>query len=162
IWGLRTGLGEAAAVTLLSALVIGGAVAPLPLGWLADHVDRRLLLILCGVVTLAAALALPLVAPSPWAMSVVLLVWGGAGGGLYTLAIVRLGEVFRPDQLGAATAAYVMMTHIGSIAGPILLGGGMDLAGPSGFVAVTAGGALVFVLFAAFRYVLRPQASRAA
>lgn len=157
IWGLRGGLGEATSVTLLSALVIGGALAPLPLGWLADHVNRRLLLVLCGVAILAAALLLPAAADDPLWLWAILLVWGGASGGMYTLALVRLGELFPADRLGAATAAYVMITHIGSIAGPVLLGGGMELWDPHGFVVVTAGGALAFVLFAGWRYTTRPD-----
>jgi len=157
IWGVRQGLGEASAVTLLTALVIGGAVAPLPIGWLADHVNRRLLLILTGVVLLAMTLALPLAAGDVVALWIVLLVWGGAGSGLYTLALVRLGEVFRPDQLGAATAAYVMTTHIGSIAGPILLGSGMDLWGAQGLVLVTVGSMGAFTLFGLWRYLTRPD-----
>ena len=157
IWGLRSGLDEEASVTLLSALVIGGAIAPLPLGWLADHMSRRLLLILCGALMLASAAALPMVPLDVVPLWAVLLIWGAAGGGLYTLAIVRLGEVFRPDQLGAATAAYVMITHIGSIAGPILLGLGMDVWDPHGFVVVTAGAATAFIAFAAYRFVTRPD-----
>ncbi len=157
IYGLRSGLGETTAVTLLSALVIGGSLAPLPLGWLADHMNRRLLLILCEAVTLASALALPLAAGSTVMLWAVLLVWGGAGGGLYTLALVRIGELTPPDQLGAATAAFVMITHVGSIAGPILLGGGMDLWNPHGFVVVTAGAAFLFVAFGALRYATVPD-----
>jgi len=160
IYGLRSGLGEATAVTLLSALVIGGSVLPIPLGWLADRMNRRLLLILCGAATLLCALALPLAAGDKALLWVVLLAWGGAGGGLYTLALVRIGELTPAGELSAATAAFVMVTHIGSIAGPILLGGGMDLWDPHGFVVVTAGAALLFVAFGTLRYALVPDARR--
>lgn len=157
IWGVRQGMAEASAIALLTALVIGGAVAPLPIGWLADHVNRRLLLILCGAVLFVMTLLLPLVAANPAALWAVLLVWGGAGSGLYTLSLVRLGEVFRPEQLGAATSAYVMVTHIGSIAGPVLLGTGMDLWDAPGLVMVTAAAALGLTLFGLWRFVMRPE-----
>jgi MFS family permease len=83
--------------------------------------------------------------------------WGAGGGSLYTLGLVRLGELFAPGQLGAATAAFVMITHIGSIAGPVLAGGGMDLWNPHGFVVVTAATAFIFVVFGTWRYRTTPN-----
>ena len=160
IYGLRSGLSEAEAITLLSALVIGGMVAPIPIGWLADHVNRRRLLILCGVLILVATLLLPVVFHNRYMLWVLLFVWGAGGGGLYTLGLVRLGELFHPGQLAAATAAFVMITHIGSIAGPVLAGGGMDIWNPHGFVVVTAATAFLFVAFGIWRYTTKPDAAR--
>jgi MFS family permease len=94
--------------------------------------------------------------PLLWAL---LFMWGAGGGSLYTLGLVRLGELFPPGQLGAATAAFVMITHIGSIAGPVLAGGGMDIWNPHGFVVVTATTALIFVVFGTWRYLTTPDAA---
>ncbi|MSP82729.1 MAG: MFS transporter [Alphaproteobacteria bacterium] len=157
IYGLRSGLGETDAVRLLSALVIGGMVAPVPIGWLSDHVDRRRLLVACGVVILACALILPWAFASPPSLWLLLFVWGGAGAGLYTLGMVRLGQVFGPDQLSAATAAFIMITHMGSIAGPLLIGGGMDLWNPDGFVVATVAAAALFVAFGTYRLIAVPS-----
>jgi len=159
IYGLRSGLDEIEAVTLLSALVVGGIVSPVPIGWLADHMDRRLLLIVCGAVMLLAVLLLPLVFHNTWLAWTLLMIWGGAGGGLYTLGLVRLGELFGPAQLGAATAAFVMTTHIGSIAGPIMAGIGMDLWNPDGFIVAMAVSAAGFVAFGTWRYLSVPDSA---
>jgi MFS family permease len=160
IYGLRAGLSEAGAVTLLSALVVGGMVAPLPIGWLADHVDRRTLLVACAAVVALCAVALPLVFASPPLLWALLFVWGGAGGGLYTMGIVRLGEAFGPERLSAATAAFVMVTHMGSIAGPLAIGAGMDLWDPHGFVVVTVAASLALVAFGGWRLVRHPARPR--
>ena len=157
IYGLRSGLDETEAVTLLSALVFGGMLAPVPVGWLADRLNRRLLLILSGCVILAATLLLPVVFHNRILLWLLLFMWGAGGGSLYTLGLVRLGELFAPGQLGAATAAFVMITHIGSIAGPVLAGGGMDLWNPHGFVVVTATTAFIFVVFGTWRYRTTPN-----
>ena len=157
IYGLRSGLDETEAVTLLSALVFGGMLAPVPVGWLADRLNRRLLLILSGCVILAATLLLPVVFHNKVLLWLLLFMWGAGGGSLYTLGLVRLGELFAPGQLGAATAAFVMITHIGSIAGPVLAGGGMDLWNPHGFVVVTATTAFIFVVFGTWRYRTTPN-----
>lgn len=152
IYGVRSGMIEADAVTLLSALVIGGTIAPIGIGWLADHMDRRLLLIGCGAVTLGAILMLPVVFGSTWMTWALLMVWGGAGAGFYTVGLVRLGEKFSAAQLGAATAAFVMATHIGSLTGPVIAGIGMDLWDPDGFIVAMAVSAAAFLAFAIWRY----------
>lgn len=152
IYGVRSGMIEVDAINLLAALVIGGTIAPLGIGWLADHMDRRLLLIGCGAVTLAAILMLPVVFGSTWMTWALLMVWGGAGAGFYTVGLVRLGEKFSAAQLGAATAAFVMATHIGSLTGPVIAGIGMDLWDPDGFIVAMAISATAFLVFAIWRY----------
>ncbi|MBC6441522.1 MAG: MFS transporter [Rhodospirillales bacterium] len=152
VYGVRSGMIEADAVSLLSALVIGGTIAPVGIGWLADRLDRRLLLVACGGVCLTTILLLPLVFHNTWLTWALLIVWGGAGSGFYTVGLVRLGELFGPAQLGPATAAFVMTTHIGSMTGPVLAGIGMDLLDPDGFIVAMAACAVVFVVFGTWRY----------
>jgi len=160
IYGLRNGLDETEAVTLLSALVFGGMLAPVPVGWLADRLNRRLLMVLAGGVILIATVLLPVVFHNRVLLWLLLFIWGAGGGSLYTLGLVRLGELFKPGELGAATAAFVMITHIGSICGPVLAGGGMDIWNPHGFVVVTVAAALVFVVFGTWRYATTPDAAK--
>ncbi|MBT7613117.1 MAG: MFS transporter, partial [Rhodospirillaceae bacterium] len=86
--------------------------------------------------------------------------WGGAGTGFYTVGLVRLGQLFGPSQLSAATAAFVMTTHIGSIIGPVIAGIGMDLWNPNGFIAAMAASALAFLVFGTWRYLTAPDPAR--
>ncbi|MBT6509636.1 MAG: MFS transporter [Alphaproteobacteria bacterium] len=160
IYGVRSGLIEGDAISLLSALVIGGTIAPIGIGWLADHVNRRLLLLACGATCFVAILLLPFVLHSTVLTWALLMVWGGAGTGFYTVGLVRLGQLFGPSQLSAATAAFVMTTHIGSIIGPVIAGIGMDLWNPNGFIAAMAASALAFLVFGTWRYLTAPDPAR--
>jgi hypothetical protein len=45
---------------------------------------------------------------------------------MYTLGLALLGERFRPGQLAAANAAFVMMYEVGSITGPVASGAALD------------------------------------
>ena len=136
-----------------TTIVIGQIVASVPIGWLADHMDRRLLLIANAIVILICALLLPVLLHSPILLYVMLFLWGSASAGLYTLGMVRLGEVFAGRDLGSATAVFILITQIGSVAGPVLGGAGMDAWNPHGFVAVTAAVSAAFCAFALWRYV---------
>ena len=57
------------------------------------------------------------------------------------------------ERMGSATAVFILVTQIGSVAGPILGGAGMDAWNPHGFVVVTALVGALFCAFAIWRYV---------
>ena len=152
LYALRNGFAETTAIAMLSVIVIGQIVASIPIGWLADHMDRRVLLLANGVVALLCCLALPAVLASPTLLLGVLFLWGASSAGMYTVGLVRLGAIFKPRELGPATAVFILVTQIGSVAGPIVGGAGMDLWDPHGFIVVTALGCGLFCVFAAWRY----------
>ena len=132
VWGVRTGLDREAASFLVSALVLGNVVFQIPLGALADRVNRRALLVFCALVSIGAAMALPLLAGETWRLWAMLFVWGGLAAGLYTVALIELGARYRGATLVAANAAVVSAYGIGALGGPVLGGGFMDLIDPHG------------------------------
>ena len=152
LYALRSGITETAAITMLSVIVAGQIVASVPIGWLADRMDRRLLLIAFGVVAFLCSLLLPALLASNALLMIMLFVWGSASAGIYTLSIVRLGEIFEPGDLGPATAVYLLMTQIGGVVGPIAGGAGMDAWDPHGLVVVFALSSGLFCVFAGWRY----------
>jgi len=132
IYFVRLGFDEANALYLLAVLGAGGIASQYPIGWLGDHVDRRLILIVC-IASLIAGLALMPLAigatPLDW-LYVFLL--GGVLGALYNLGVVLLGERFRGAELATATTLFTVMWNLGSIAGPPLGGAGMAAFAPHG------------------------------
>jgi len=122
---------------LLSIFTAGHMVLQLPLGWVADHIDRfRLLICLMGF-TLAGAILLPVLSDTRWPLWILLFVWGGMVFGLYTIALALLGERFPTGELAAANALFVMVYEAGSLAGPVLAGGAMDAMGRQGMPLTT-------------------------
>jgi MFS family permease len=132
VWGVRTGLDRDAASFLVSALVLGNVALQIPLGALAEVVNRRLLLVLCAGVSLAAAAALPFLAGETWRLWAMLFVWGGLAAGLYTVALIELGARYSGATLVSGTAAVVTSYGIGALIGPLFVGGAMDLVDPHG------------------------------
>jgi MFS family permease len=81
---------------------------------------------------------------------------------LYPLALSIAGDQFRGQQLMAANAAVAMCYGFGSLAGPILGGASMTLAGPNSLMWLIALAALVciptmFVRGSAIRRVTKPK-----
>ena len=160
LYGLRAGLPQPQAVTLLAWFMAGNVLFQIPLGWWADHGDRRRILHGCVACSLVGALLLPVLAPdgafaSAPLLSATLFLWGGTSFGLYALALAELGERTRLAELAAANTAFVMVYEIGSLAGPVLAGAAMGAFGRDALVFFTASGCVAF--FAA-ELVLRAHA----
>lgn len=151
LYGLRSGLDQGDAITLLAWFMAGSVVFQIPLGAWADRSDRWRALRLCVACSLFGALLLPVLTPggpmpSHALLAAVLFVWGGTAFGLYTLSLAALGDRSSLAELAAANTAFVMVYEVGSISGPVLVGAAMDVAGRQGLVAVAVVLCSVFFL----------------
>lgn len=151
VFGVRNGLGEPAALMLLTVFLVGGILLQLPLGWLADRWSRRRALALAGGLGLAAALALGLAGGAPLAAAAVCFLLGGAILALYTLGLALLGERFRAEDLGVANAAFIMVYSAGSLAGPAAGGLATEVSAAWGLPATLAAICALVVAMALWR-----------
>jgi MFS family permease len=158
IYATRLGFTPFEAGNLLTAMALGNVLFQIPLGLISDRLpDRRLLLLAMGIVGLLGAILLPYVSGSWVMMAVLLLLWGGVVAGLYTVGLSHIGHRFSGSDLAAANAAFIFFYAIGTIAGPIFIGAGMDIGGPEGFAWVLTGFFAAFVLFAVYRVTFHPR-----
>lgn len=129
LFGIHIGLGEARSLSLLTTFAVGGIVLQLPLGWLADHMHRYTLLLLCLVVTMVGFLVLPSVVAQSVGGPVFAFLLGGFDGMIYALGVILLGQRFRGAELAAASVFYTSMWGAGTMLGPAIIGAGMDAFG---------------------------------
>jgi MFS family permease len=129
---LGLGWSGAAAVALTGVMAAGSFAVQRPLGHAADRRGTRGV-VLWGLGTLAISLAaLPLAGlwqPLLWALA---LVWGGASGCLYTLAMTGTAQQLPERQVTAATTLMVLGYTVGSVMGPVLGGVAVDASLLSG------------------------------
>ncbi len=162
VYGLRAGLDQVQAVTMLSLFMAGALLLQVPLGYLADRAGRGWLLALSLIGSIGCAALLPfLLAEEPWRWAL-LVVWGGMVTGFYTLGLGILGQRFAPADLAAANALFIVCFEAGNVSGPILGGWAMDLWQPHGLLLVMALAAAVTLLFAFEGRRARPGAAPAA
>jgi MFS family permease len=133
VYGLRNGLTDVTAATLISIVAAGNVISQIPIGWLSDHLDRRVVLLMCALVGVAGCLAMPFALYDFRIFATVLFIWGGFTGGLYTVGLAHLGSRFKGTELVSANAAFVMLYSVGLVAGPPLVGLSMDWFGTHGF-----------------------------
>jgi MFS family permease len=149
LYGLALGLGATLAALLVSASGLGSALMMLPAGVLADrmshHPERRwgndraarlTLMRVCAMVTFLATLVIPFVAGTPWLAAPVAFLWGGAGGCLYTLAMIDIGSREDGITLVNSTAVLVLSYTLGGVLAPALGAAALQWAPTLGFPAL--------------------------
>ncbi|BBF93235.1 MFS transporter [Blastochloris tepida] len=154
--GLRLGMNENAAALLLSAAMLGNVAFQIPIGWLSDRADRRLVLAGCGAAGAIGALAMTVV-PSGWSFMALVFVWGGIVASLYTVGLAHLGSRYRGADLASANAAFIMLYSVGFTFGPPGLGAAMDAWSPWGFPVALAAALGLYTLVVVVRRKLHPQ-----
>lgn len=146
LYGTAIGLDTMGAVSLVSIFVIGNVLFQIPIGMIADRIDRRWVLLFCASVGAAGMAAMAFLPLGLHGLMALLFVWGGIVAGLYTVGLAHLGSRFRGADLAQANAAFVVMYSIGLIVGPPMAGFGMDLWPPHGLPATLA---LLFAVYLA-------------
>lgn len=94
VYAVRTGLEADMGLSMLMALVGGSCVVLVLTGWMADRMDRRLLLLLCLSVSCAGSATMPLVLHDPVLVWPVLAIWGGSTFSMYSVALTIIGDRF--------------------------------------------------------------------
>jgi MFS family permease len=151
IYGLALGFSPEKAALLVSLMAIGNVLFQIPIGLLADRFDKQYILLIVGMLGAAGCLLMPLVAQNDITFSLLLVLWGGVIGALYTVGLAHLGARFTGVDLASANAAFVMLYSFGLIIGPIVAGKGLDAYRPHGFAYALAGIFLAYVSIIAMR-----------
>ena len=155
VYGVRSGYSEAEAAMFVTAISVGGLLLQYPIGYLSDHMDRRVLLVLCALSGVIGAGLTPFLIHVPPAMYVLLALWGGIVMGIYTVGLTRIGERFKGGELVGANAAYVILYSLGLLMGPAAEGVALDVWNPHGLLVLLGGICAAYALF-----LMRPRAAR--
>jgi MFS family permease len=142
LYGMTLGMSQEFALGLMTIIGAGGMILVMPLGWLADHVNRMGMLVCVLILTMAGLLAFPhVLTMSPTIIYLFVFVFGGIEGMIYTLGVVLIGQRFKGSLLAAATTSFTACWGAGTVLGPLLAGVGMDWLGDE---------SLMYIVFAFF------------
>ena len=146
-------------VSLYMALaVIGSAIFPWPLGWLADRFDRRR--VITAVTTVLALLCLGGLYVAPFSRTgllAIVFLYGGLAMPIYSLSVAHANDRLEPDQMVAASSSLMLAYGIGAILGPVTVGQAMERLGPPGYFIYLALAHVLIGLFAIWRMIRRPS-----
>lgn len=152
VYGVLVGLNPAQVAGMMTATILGSAVAVYPIGRLSDKLDRRMVMVVfttLGAVT-EAALALAR-APSHLMLYALMFALGATTMTLYTLATGHANDRAGKDRGVEIASGLLFIYCIGAIAFPLVVSWLMQRFGPTALFAHNACAHAALVVFAVWR-----------
>ena len=157
IYGVENALNQTQIAIFLASAVVGGVAAQYPVGWVADKIDRRLVLL--GLSVLAAASCLGIAAlmqpGNVHGFYIGAFVFGLTAYPIYSVSAAYANDLSTPDFIVELNAALIFIYSIGAIASPIISAWLISLAGPEAMFLFMAAVHLALVVFTLFRMTRR-------
>jgi MFS family permease len=157
IYGQEVGLTATQIAWFLSAFVLGGALAQIPVGWLADKYDRRWVLIWLSVAAIASC-AFTVMATGLDTQGIMLtaFLFGLTTFPIYSVASAHAHDFASSDERVELSAALMFWFAIGAIFAPYLASVLIENFGPPALFMMMAVGHAILILFGLNRMRARP------
>lgn len=147
LYAVGLGWPEARGMQLISVLMLGAIILQLPIGWLADKVDRRRLALWLAWISAATALLWPFVLRDTWLAFGLVFVWGGLFVGIYTVMLTLVGSRFKGGDLVGVYAVMGLAWGVGALVGPTVAGVAMQGSVRFGLPVMIAAACALFAVY---------------
>lgn len=124
--GASLGMTMAAAASIVGALGVGSFIFQYPAGMLADRVLPSRVFGAAAFLLLASSVMMLWSTGTPWLLWACAFIWGGVGGALYTLTMIRVAHQFSGQDTAAGTAAMIAGYTLGGAIGPLASGAALQ------------------------------------
>jgi MFS family permease len=157
VYAKLSGLSETGGANIIAAVTLGSMVAQFPLGRLSDFIDRRLVMVFCGIIGIAASLWMAMLD----ANHEYLLYAAGFAAGMvifpiYAINVAHANDMAEPGEYVRISSGLTVLYGLGVICGPLLAGQAIVLAGASGMPLLLAINFALYGAYAGWRIVRRP------
>ena len=135
---------------------IAGLLAQFPIGYLADNLGRRPLMLATSLGSAAAAIGLYFMGAHSFAiLAGLVFVFEGLMAPLYALGVGQTSDYIEKKDFVAASSGLLFAWGLGSAIGPAIAGWLIGLSGPRGLFLFMAGALVVFMIFLVIRMIVR-------
>jgi len=163
VFGQALGLSTPQLSQLMTAFVMSGLLFQLPVGWLSDYCDRRLVISAAALIVFLAAAALLWLLDAhtgaegyDWAgygvhALAAAAIFGGLVATFYPLGIAYANDYLEREQRVQASGALVLSYTSGAVSGSALSAAAVQILGPPGLMAFNAVVTVALIVFVAYR-----------
>ena len=147
LYALRAVPEEGFVPLFISAMVIGGAAAQYPIGWLSDRIDRRWMLSALCVITAAASVLMTFSNASQWLLAVGFC-FGASSNALYAISLAKAADNSKQSEFVIIASSVLLLNSIAAAIAPLLLGRVMVFLGDESLflgLALASGVAAVYI-----------------
>ena len=157
VYGAEAGLSVGQISGFVASIFTGAMVFQVPVGWLSDRLDRRLLILGVSAVGAVSTGVGAFLGVEFETLLVLGFVMGGMASPLYSLFIAYTNDFLEVEDMAAASGGLVFVYGMGAIIGPVATGQLMDVVGPHGFWLFLAGLFTLIAVYATWRMTRRPS-----
>ena len=157
IYGTQIGLPAGTTVGLVTTVSIAGMLAQTPVGWLSDRFERRIILLVQGVLSVTLCAAIAWVGNSSVPLLFVLFfVYGCTALTVYPVAMAFGASQLHSRHMVGASGTLLLLYSIGNVATPGISAGLMEHMGAPAMFLLLGGGAVLVTLAACYNLLRRP------
>ncbi|MEM1233427.1 MAG: MFS transporter [Pseudomonadota bacterium] len=158
IYGSEIGLSADQVGLFLAAVILGGAVAQFPAGWIADRYDRRKVLVGVSLASTAAC-GVSAMAATPAAAIAASALFGFVTLPVYSIAAAHAHDFTEDHERAELSAALLFYYAVGAIISPVAVSALIGAYGPLSFYVFIAAGHLALIVYSLLRMRRRPTAA---
>ncbi|WP_067098917.1 MFS transporter [Marinomonas atlantica] len=142
---------------LVGAAIIGGAALQFPIGYLADRLERRKVILYIVMFSIVCTLLIPTILGFDFFIASLILISISSGivSSLYPLGISETFDRLQQNQMSGAIGAIIIIYAAGGIIGPYVIGLVMEHIGIDYFFIALGLIQLTFALFVVYRSKVR-------
>ena len=159
VFGQQVGFSNTNIATMMGLAMVGGIVFQYPIGRLSDLIDRRLVMIGCGIVgTIFGSLlyaSAQSVGENTTLFFIFIFLFGSVLYTIYSLFVAHANDYTEASEFVATSSGLLVVYGIGTMVGPLATAFLLENIGAGGMFAVTSVGHIGIAIFAAYRLMVR-------
>lgn len=156
VYGHNIGLDVSGVALFVSASILAGAAAQMPIGYLSDHVDRRLVIVGIALLAISGDMLFLFLAPQGTQAAVIhAAVFGAAIYTFYPVLVAHANDHAAPSEGMQTSGGLLLLLGIGSGVGPIIGGVLMSQVGAGGLFMSTSAAHVLILGFTLWRMTQR-------
>jgi len=157
VYATERGLSVAQTSYFITAIFVGALVFQIPVGWLSDKIDRRILIIAVTGMGAVMSMLCMYYGDDYRVLLPAAFVLGGAANPLYSLLVAYANDYLEQDQMAAAAGGLLFINGFGAMLGPVLVGYAMSKIGIEWYFIILLFLMSAVCLYAIYRMSQRPH-----
>ena len=137
--------------TFMALYILGGVVLQIPIGWISDKFDRRIVMIIISAITAIVSVLCFAVSNNPYILNGTFFLLGAVSLPIYGLAMAHINDHLTPRQYVGASASAILANGLGAAIGPLVISVLMSIFGLQLYFPLIASTFLGLVIYGVYR-----------
>ncbi len=137
--------------TFMAFYILGGALFQMPIGWLSDRFDRRIILIAISFISFCLSMTCYFSSSSHYFLTIAIFFFGGFSLCTYGLSMAHITDHLTPKQYVGASASAILLSGMGAVIGPFGISIILSLLGNNYFFITTAIIFFIYFIYGLYR-----------